>query len=210
MRFRTAALACLLSAGVTMAGPTVRVGTKATWNSGNGGSCYFDIAGHELARVSNGAPFVGATLEVCGGPFWGLSGRLNLVQFSAFMTGGAAFRLFPMVGLDVLAEPPTGWRMKPYAWVGTRVTSNAGQPETDPPTFQRDSELHWRAGLGAKYNLTRQVELFAETQWFAQDRWWRGVEVLPDGSWFASWTETGAFGLTGAELGVRFQLRESD
>jgi hypothetical protein len=193
-------------AGLTIAGPRMQIGTKATWRPDMGYSTWYDTSGTPVASVSYGEQFIGPTIEAVYGPFWGLSGRVDITQYSIYLKGGGAFRLFPMLGLDVMFEPPLDWRAKPYVWAGARLTGGESYSPETPPTFIHDSESHWRAGLGAKFKLTRMVELFAETQWYANDRWWDGVSVFPDGSYLAGCSGTEVIGLTGAELGARFAL----
>lgn len=59
---------------------------------------------------------------------------------------------------------------------------------------------------GGKFLLTQQLELFAESQWFADDTWWDGVTVFPDGFWLAGCSRIQGVGLARAELGVRFLI----
>ncbi|MEO0071114.1 MAG: hypothetical protein ABIK39_03395 [candidate division WOR-3 bacterium] len=205
--FKNAALICLVGTGLAVAGPAMRIGTKATWRPDYGFSGYYDTTGKEVARVSYGAPFVGATIEACYGPVYWFSGRLDLAQFQIFTNGVTAFKLFPMLGLDILVEPPLNWRLKPYLWGGARITSYSDVfVDNNPPTFPRDSEMHYRAGIGMNFKLTPRLELFGETQFFADDTWWEGVTVFPDGFWFGSWSGIQGLGFCGAELGVRLLI----
>jgi hypothetical protein len=135
-------------------------------------------------------------------PPWGvLTGRLDLAQVSMLTRGGAAFRLFPTLGLDVMVEPPTDWRVKPRAWVGGRAIAYM-----KPDALYHDSEVHWRYGLGGKFTLTRHVELFAEVQMYASDAWFDDAGRFPDGTHFASWTSSVVGGLFDAETDARFAL----
>jgi len=198
---------CLALAGIALAGPSFRIGTKLTGHLGESYSQWEDSAQTLVVREVYEKTFVGPTVEASYGPAWGfLSGRLDLAQVSVFTSGGAAFRLFPMLGLDLMAEPPVGWRVKPYVWIGVRTT---GYTETSTPSlfeFQHDSETHWRAGLGGKFRLTRRIDLFAETQWYARDSYWEGVQMYPDGSFLAGSSMTEVIGLVSAEIGARFAL----
>jgi len=197
---------CLVLAGIALAGPSFRIGTKLTWHDGSTTSELSDSTGTPLALVSYDKTFVGPTVEASYGPLWNvLSGRIDLAQVSFFTSGGRALRLAPMLGLSLMVEPPTQWRVKPYGWVGLQTTRYAGMPYSSLPEFQHDEETHWRGGLGVKYRLTPQIDLLAETQWYADDTWWDGVQVF-QGTWIASWTKSGASGLVGAEIGVRFAL----
>jgi len=195
----------LFLAGIALANPTMRVGTKATWHNGFMTSTYLDTAGKPVAQVSYGEPFVGATIEACYGPIAWFSGRLDLAQLSFFTTGGVAFKMFPMLGLDILAEPPFSWRIKPYIWAGTRLLSYGGLPETQPPKYQHDSEVHYRAGLGLKFRLNPKIEIFAETQLLAYDLWWDGVIIFDDFGG-ASYSGLETCTLNSAEIGARFMI----
>jgi hypothetical protein len=137
---------------------------------------------------------VGPAVEASYGSVFGvLTGRLDLAQIDVFTAGGAAYRLFPMLGLDLMAEPPTQWRVKPYAWVGMRTAGYTQPPFSGVYEFYHDSETHWRGGLGAKYALTHIIDLFAETQWYAQDTYCGGAMIE-------------GIGLVSAEVGARFAL----
>ncbi|MEO0069352.1 MAG: hypothetical protein ABIK18_00975 [candidate division WOR-3 bacterium] len=195
----------LLFAGIALASPTMRVGTKLTYHSGYGTGTYSDTTGKPVAQVSYGEPFVGPTVEACYGPIGWFSGRVDLMQLAFFTTGGAAFKIFPMLGLDILAEPPLSWRLKPYIWAGMRLVSYGGLPETEPPTYHHDSEVHYRAGLGLKFLLNPKVEIFAETQLFSHDLWWDGVIVLA-GLRNGHFAGLETCGFNSAELGARFLI----
>jgi len=205
---RTAGV-CLVLAGIALAEPAFRIGTKLTWRSDAGGSLWGLSPVPEAGTlVSYGEEFVGPTVEALYGPAWDfLTGRLDLVQVAFLNPGGVAFRMFPTLGLDLMVEPPYDWRVKPYLWAGARLTAYSGLPEDGwRPVYQHDSETHWRAGIGARYRLTCRIDLFAETQWFSHDSWWDGVHELPNGSWAASTSERQVIGLVGAEIGARFAL----
>jgi hypothetical protein len=190
---RTAGV-CLVLAGFALAGPQFRVGTKLTWHGGESTSDWLDSTGKTIAREYYEKSFVGPTVEATYGPAWGvLTGKLDLAQVSFFTSGGAAFRLFPMLGLDLMAEPPTQWRVKPFVWVGVRTTGYTKSPSSEVYEFYHDSETHWRGGLGVKYRMTNRIDLFAETQWYARDTYLEGAM-----------TEAG--GLVSAEIGARFAL----
>ena len=198
---------CLVLAGIALAGPSFRIGTKLTGHLGESYSQWEDSAQTLVVREVYEQTSVGPTVEASYGPAWGfLSGRLDLAQVSVFTSGGAAFRLFPMLGLDLMAEPPTQWRVKSYVWAGVRTTGYARMPATPYPVLQHDSETHWRAGLGGKFRLTRRIDLFAETQWYARDSYWEGVQMYPDGSFLAGSSMTEVIGLVSAEIGARFAL----
>jgi hypothetical protein len=157
--------------------------------------------------VSYGEEFIGPTIEASYGPLWGvLSGRVDLTQVSFFKSGEAAFRLFPMLGLDLMAEPPTQWRVKPYFWLGARTIAYTESFESSPIKFQHDSDTHWRWGLGGKFSLTNRLDLFAETQLYANDLWFDGPQVFPEGDWSVVSTGSIVGGLVGAEIGARFAL----
>lgn len=207
MNAAKAAVVCLALAGIALAGPSFRIGTKLTWRNGTVSSGWFGTPENPLFQINFMEPSVGPTIEAVYGPAWNvLSGRIDLVQASAFTAGGVAFRFFPMLGLDMLVEPPVNWRVKPYVWAGVRTTAYAWMPKTDYEVFRPESETHWRGGLGAKYRLSRRVDLFAEMQWYAFDQWWMGFTEFEDGTVIGAGTQYEGVGLAGAELGVRFAL----
>jgi hypothetical protein len=186
---RTAAV-WLILAGIALAGPTFRIGTKLTSHLGGAWASSGDTTVREVFEK----PSVGPAVEASYGPAWGfLTGRLDLAQVDIFTSGGAAFRLFPMLGLDLMAEPPTHWRVKPYAWFGVRTQAYTQPAPSGVYEFYHDSETHWRGGLGVKYALTHGIDLFAETQWYSRDAYGEGPMFE-------------AIGLVNAEIGARFSL----
>ena len=186
---RTAGV-CLVLAGIALAGPAFRIGTNLTTHLGDAWSSSGDTTVREVYEKTS----VGPAVEASYGPVFGvLTGRLDLAQVDIFTSGGAAFRLFPMLGLDLMAEPPTQWRVKPYVWAGVRTTAYTQQSFSGVYEFYHDSETHWRGGLGAKYTLTHRIDLFAETQWYASDTYWGGAM-------------TEVIGLVNAGIGARFAL----
>ncbi len=201
---RTAAI-CLLLAGVALAGPTLRIGTKLTIHDfGESYMAWEDTIGVILREMYNKSS-IGPAVEASYGPVLGvLTGRLDLAQMDFFTSGGAAFRLFPMLGLDVMAEPPTQWRVKPYAWVGVRATGYMQSALVRD--LYHDSETHWRGGLGVKYKLTNRIDLFAETQCYSRDTYWEGVMIFPDRTYQPDFMMFEVIGLVNAEIGVRFAL----
>jgi hypothetical protein len=201
---RTAGV-CLALAGIALAEPAFRIGTKLTGHGGESYSELYDSSGTPDARIVHERPSVGLAVEASYGPVWNvLTGRLDLAQASIFTSGGAGFSLFPMLGLDLMAEPPTQWRVKPYVWVGVRT---AGYTQSSSVyEFHPDAETHWRGGLGVKYRLTDRIDLFAETQLYARDNWWDGVDYAPDGSWMVGSSMTEVVGLVNAGIGARFAL----
>jgi hypothetical protein len=190
---RTAGV-CLVLAGIALAEPAFRIGTKLTWRSDAGSSdLVYDRFGEPVVIVNYDDEFVGATVEAVYGPVWNvLSGRIDLYQVRVHpFDAPAEFMLFPMLGLDVMAEPPVDWRVKPYVWVGARTTIYTVSSASSPIEFQQDLETHWRGGLGARLTLTKRIDLFAEAQLYSSYLWRDDVS-----------------GLVGAEVGARFALGE--
>ena len=199
---------CLVLAGIALAGPSFRIGTKLTWrgDAGSSGLAYDQLLG-QVRMVNYDAAFVGATVEGLYGPVWNvLSGRIDLYQVRVSADAGPAFELLPMLGLDVMLEPPMDWRAKPYVWGGTRSPSYIESSDAPPPGLLFAMQTHWCGGLGAKFKLTRRIDLFAETQLYSSNLWRNGNQLLQTGAWKASWNGSVVEGLVGAELGARFAL----
>lgn len=192
---------CLVLAGLALAEPRFRIGTKVTWHGAEAYSESFDIAGAPISKVVYERFSVGPAVEASYGPVWGVfTGRVDLAQLSIFTSrpSGAGFSLFPMLGLDVMAEPGTQWRVKPYAWMGVRT---AAYMQSSPAHELRpDATTELREGLGLKFRLNSRTDLFAETQMYQRYNDWEGI----DGSWGEPIME--AVGLVNAELGARFAL----
>ena len=198
---------CLVLAGIALAEPAFRIGTKLTWHGGESWSELYDTAGAPIARVVYERFSVGPAVEASYGPVLGiLTGKIDLAQLSFSTTGrdGTGFSLFPMVGMDLMAEPPTQWRVKPYAWVGIQT---AGYTQSSSVyEFHPDAMTQWRGGLGVKYRLTSRIDLFAETQMYERDSYWDGAQTFPDGSWVVGTSMVEVIGLVNAGIGARFAL----
>ena len=200
---RTAGV-CLILAGIALAGPQFRIGTKVALHGDQSYEDLYDSAGVPDARVVYERFSVGPAVEATYGPVLGfLTGRLDLAQVS-FARDGVGFSLFPMVGLDMLAEPPTQWRVKPYVWMGLRT---AGYTQSSSLyEFHPDAVTQWRGGLGVKYSLTPRVDFFAEAQTYEQKNAWNGVDYVNRGEWVVSWSSVEGVGIVNAGIGARFAL----
>lgn len=198
---------CLVLVGVVLAEPTLRIGTKLTWNNGSFQVTWFDSDGRDsLFEVIYLQKSVGPTIEATYGPAWGvLSGRLDIAHASFFTGGGVALRLLPTLGMDAILEPPVNWRVKPYVWAGVRTTGYYRMPKRSHDVYYLDADTHWRAGLGGKYMLSRRIDVFAEMQLYVRDDFWGGFVTLGDVVIPNIWLLEGA-GLAKAEVGVRFAL----
>jgi hypothetical protein len=119
---------------------------------------------------------------------------------------GETFQLFPMLGLDLMAEPPLNWRARPYIWAGARMGGYHGVSSGASFLLMDDDETHVRAGLGAKFELSRLVELFAEGQMYAHDSRWNGIFNMGGGQVRVVDEKPEAFRLASAEIGVRLAL----
>ncbi len=201
---RTAGV-CLFLAGIALAEPAFRIGTKLAWHAAAGTVTYNNGDGVPLIEISSGEEYAGPALEASYGPFWGLSGRIDIAEFG-ILSGGQMFRLFPTLGLDLLAEPPMDWCVKPYVWAGASLVGYHARPGDGMALSVFDYGSHWRAGLGGKFRLTRRIEFFAETQLYAYDKWWDGPATFPDGSFMSGGPVVDTFGLRSVEFGARFAL----
>ena len=198
---------CLVLAGVALAQPTFRIGPKVTWHGGESYMDVLDSTGRTIARVVYERFSVGPAVEASYGPVLGiLTGRLDLAQVSISTSGigGAGFSLFPMVGLDVMAEPPTQWRVKPYVWVGLRTAGYTQSSSTYE--FHPDAETDWRGGLGVKVRLNSRIDLFAEAQTYELDNSWGGVDYPSGQLWVVGESTMEAIGILNAGIGARFAL----
>jgi hypothetical protein len=201
--------AFLVLAGIALAGPQFRIGTKLTWrgDAGSSGLAY-DRFGEPLVMVNYEREFLGATAEIVYGPVWNvLSGRIDLYQISVYPDDAfIVFSLLPMLGLDLMAAPPVDWRLKPYIWTGARAAiSNAIYA---PHTFEIPHGLgtHWVGGLGATFKLTKRIDLFGEAQLYSSDIWRDGGWITHDGAFVSRLSGTEVSGVVGAEIGARFAL----
>ena len=195
------AIVCLVLAGIALAGPSFRIGTKVTWHGAEAYSESFDTTGAPISKVVYERFSVGPAVEASYGPVWGVfTGRVDLAQLSIFTSspGGAGFSMFPMLGLDLMAEPGTRWRVKPYAWMGVRTAGYTLSSSLHE--IHREAATELREGLGLKFRLNPRTDLFAETQMYQRYNDWGGI----DGSWGEPTMET--VGLVNAEIGARLAL----
>ena len=198
----------LVLAGIALAGPSFRIGTKLTWRSDAGSSgLVYDRFGEPIVMVNYDREFVGATVEATYGPVWNvLYGRIDLYQIRVHPDDALIeFFLLPMLGLDVMAELPVDWRAKPYVWVGAR-DADMESFGSSPIELQHGLGTHWCGGLGARFTLTKRIDLFAEAQLYSNDLWRDGVSILHEGSFTNRLSGTEVSGLVGAEIGARFAL----
>jgi hypothetical protein len=193
---------CLALAGIALAGPQLRIGTKLTWRGDAGSSVWYDEHPAPIAEFSYGEQFGGGTIELSYGPIWGVSGRLDVAQVG-FLFSGEVWRLFPL-GVDLTFEPPTDWRAKPYAWAGGSFCDYANVSQTD---FMPELTL-LRAGLGARFDISRRVGLFAEAELLSSTSANKDglVQFANGGDIRVVETKPPAFRLAGLELGARFAL----
>ena len=71
----------LVLAGIALAGPSFRIGTKVTWHGGESYQDLYDSTGTPIARVVYDRFSVGPAVEASYGPVLGiLTGRLDLAQ----------------------------------------------------------------------------------------------------------------------------------
>jgi hypothetical protein len=205
---RTAGV-CLVLAGIALAGPSFRIGTKLTWRGDAGSSVVvYDRFGEQVIMVNYDEKFVGATVEAVYGPAWNvLSGRIDLYQIRVHPDDGQLeFSLLPMLGLDVLAEPPVDWRVKPYFWVGARATAYTASFASSLFELPHGWGTHWVGGFGAEFSLTKRIDLFAEALLYSSDLWRDGMSRLDEGSFTNRLSGMEVSGLVGAEIGARFAL----
>jgi hypothetical protein len=205
---RTAGV-CLVLAGIALAQPSSRIGTKLTWRGDAGSSgLVYDRFGEPLVMVNYEREFLGATAEVVYGPVWNvLSGRIDLYQISVYPDDAfIVFTLLPMLGLDLMAAPPVDWRLKPYVWAGARATTYYEFYASDPFEFPHGWGTHWVGGLGATFKLTKRIDLFGEVQLYSNDIWRDGVSTFHESSFTGRLSGTEVSGLVGAEIGARFAL----
>jgi len=106
----------------------------------------------------------------------------------------------------VMAELPVDWRLKPFVWVGARAPAYIESFASSPFELPHGWGTHWGGGLGAKFALTKRIDLFAEAQLYANDIWRDGVSTLHEGSVTSRLSGTEVSGLVGAEIGARFAL----
>ena len=203
------AAACLALAGIALAEPSFRIGTKLTWRGDAGSSgVVYDRFGKPLVIVNYDEEFVGATVEATYGPVWNvLSGRIDLYQIRVHPDDAfIQFSLLPMLGLDVMVEPPVDWRVKPYIWAGVRAPAYIESFASSPFELPHGLGTHWCGGLGVVWKMNRRTELLAEAQFYSSDIWRDGAGTVHAGSFSNRLSGIETTGLLGVELGVRFAL----
>jgi len=209
MKAARTATVCLILAGIGLAAPSFQLGTKLTWRGDAGKlGLVYDRLGRPLVIVNYDREFVGATAEVTYGPLWNvLSGRIDLYQIRVYPDDGfIQFFLLPMFGLDLMAQLPVDWRVKPYVWVGARAPAYIESFASSPFELPHGLGTHWSGGLGASWRLNKRTYLFAEAQSYSSDIWRDCAGVGHAGSITNRLSGIETTGLIGVELGVRFAL----
>jgi hypothetical protein len=165
---------------------------------------YLDTTQNLQYTMTYDDPYWAAGLEAEYGPIWLFRVRLDLAEARVFWAGAGAIALFPAMGLDLMCEPPVHWRLVPYVWGGGQVIRYFGDQGHNvlDPRFITGTERHIRAGVGARFVLTKTVDLFCEVQAFNEDTYaWVDADAHEAGHWLV-----GAIGLGQVHLGARFAV----
>jgi len=187
-----------------IAGPQLRLGGRVTAHMSGFQVTYPDTAQNLQYRMTYDDPYWAAGLEAEYGPIWLFRVRLDLAEARMFWAGAGAIAVFPAVGLDLMCEPPVHWRLVPYVWGGGQMTKYLGDqgPTVLDPRFITVTERHVRAGVGARFALTKAVDIFCEVQVFTEDTYvWLDADAHEAGHWLV-----GSIGLGQVHLGARFSV----
>ena len=201
MAAQAAFLLLVLTATQALAGPQLRLGGRITAHTSGFQLTYSDTAQKLQYRMTFDDPYWAAGLEAEYGPMWLFRVRLDLAEARVFWEGAGAIAVFPAVGLDLICEPPVHWRLVPYLWGGGQVTRYFGDqgPTVLDPRFITGTERHLRAGVGARFALSKAVDIFCEVQVFNDDTYaWIDAYAHEAGHWMV-----GGIGFGQAHLGVR-------
>lgn len=186
------------------ADPQLRLGGRVTSHMSGFQVTYVDTTQNLQYRMTYDDPYWAVGLEAEYGPMWLFRVRLDLVEARVFLEGAGAVAIFPAVGLDLMCEPPVRWRLLPYLWGGGQVTRYFGDqgPTVLDPRFITGTERHIRAGAGARFALSKAVDIFCEVQVFNEDTYaWVDAHAHEAGHWIV-----GGIGLGQAHLGVRIAV----
>lgn len=178
------------------ASPSLRIGAKLINDYSGFYITCFDTTGKELFRVICDDSYWGCGIEAKYGPLFIFCLRLDLAELRIFKAEGGAFVLFPILGGDIICEPPFKWRVLPYVWGGGQITTYWGGQGTLDTRFLYGPEYHVRFGIGARYTLSSRIDLFGEIQLFSEDTY-----RVNGGHWIV-----GSIAVDKIQLGARFAL----
>jgi hypothetical protein len=204
----TTAAVCSLAVSAASARPALRVGLGVVAEIGEPSyDSYYDSAGVELGRVTRQDPWAGPAFELEYGPVWAFRFRSELAQLRFMYAGGGALTM-PGLGLDLMAEPPFPWRLKPYVWVGGQWALYWGDQGHFDVRFEHKRVYNLGAGLGGRFVLSDRLEVVAEVEFWRHDMYGPMVDLrwIDEGVLGLGYLHDEALGLNRARLGVRLPL----
>jgi hypothetical protein len=166
---------CVLAPAAALARPNLSIGIGAAVEPDLFCESVYDTLGNELLYISYADPWAGPIVELEYGPVWAFRFRTELARFRFFFAGGSALDI-PGIGLDILAEPPFAWRVKPYIWAGGRWTGYFG----DQGRFDEKTDHNLHAGLGCRWAVTSRLALAGEVRLLSDDMYGGPAIVFPD------------------------------
>jgi hypothetical protein len=138
------------------------------------------------------------------GPVWAFRFRTELARFRFFLAGGSALDI-PGIGLDILAEPPFAWRVKPYLWAGGRWTGYLGDQGRFDARFIEKTDHNLHAGLGCRWAVTSRLALAGEVRLLSDDMYGGPTIFFPDGGMRLKYRISGV-GISRISIGARLPV----
>jgi len=162
-----------------------------------------DSSGQVVARLVTDDAYYGLGFTTEYAPLKWLSVRATIAEARLLMQGGFALALFPMLGGDVILQPPVKWHVVPTARFGGTWTGYAGIRDTLDGRKWYPSDYSLRMGIGVRYRLNDRVNIEADT-----DIWEQETRFTLEPNTFGPWIY-GAIGLGQAHLGVTWAVGKS-
>jgi len=142
-----------------------------------------DTSGMWRASYALEDMYTGASVTAEYWPYRVVGARVTLAQLQFFREGGSAFALMPRAGLDLLLEPPVGWRVRPLVATGLSCTWYRGGINRGDVRFLLDPDLHFWVGPGLSVRIIRRLEARAEIGVYDFDRYYLKDPDLGYGQW---------------------------
>ena len=181
-----------------IASPRFQIGTKIMTDNSSFNLTYYDTNGKEMFIVTYDDSYWGWGIEAKYGPLLIFCFRIDLAELRLFKAGGGSFVMFPVLGADIICEPPFDWKILPYLYGGYQLITYWGNQGTPDTRFLFGPEYHIRFGIGTRYSLNQRIDIFGEVQLFTKDTY---TEINPEyigGHWIV-----GSIAIDKIQIGTR-------
>ena len=196
---KTLALALLCAATLASAGE-FRLGTRFVLDLSSSGTSLPDSNSQYVGNLTYDDMYCGLGLTAEYAPFSWLSVRATVAEARLLMQGGFALALLPMLGGDIIIEPPVKWRVVPHVRFGATWTGYVGINDMHDARSVFPTDYSLRFGFGARYRLTDRINLEADTDIWGEETEYTAAGVI------VGQGKVGWIGIGQAHLGVTWAV----